>query len=232
MSEEKPQGLTGAVTELDKRKEFTTKDLAELEDFKSQGLPEIASIAPEVLKKIMEFYLEGRTFREISITLKVKRVAVMFLSQRFNWWDLRKDYIEEMQNQITQRVIDSKLSSQTFLLKLVHNWERRMTKRIDEYQRSGEEPMGGVIDFKEVDKYLKTVEVLHKITSENYDKLRAPPSPIGLNVGDGVTVQKNGNTLTISPVARERTVAEMLRQVADAKRQEDEEKQKLKEEKT
>jgi antitoxin component of MazEF toxin-antitoxin module len=225
MSEEnKLPTVAGAMKDLEERKEFTKKDLEELEEYKSQGLPEIATLTPEVLKKIMEFYLEGRTYREISTTLRVKRVSVMYLAQRFNWWDLRRDYIEEMQNQITQRVIDSKLSSQTFLLKLVHNWERKMSKQIDSFQRSGEEPTSGVIDFKEVDKYLKTVEVLHKITADNANRLKAPQPSIGLNVGDGVTVEKNGNTLTISPAVKERTVAEMLKQIADAKRQEDEDR--------
>lgn len=225
MSEEtKLPTLNGVMNELAVRKEFTKQDLIELEEYKAQGLPDIATATPEILKKVMELYLEGRTYREISMTLKVKRAMVMYLAQRFDWWSIRRNYLEEMQNQITQRVIDSKLSSQTFLLKLIHNWERKMGKQIDAFVRSGEEPKGGVIDFKEVDKYLKTVEVLHKLTSDTSGKLRQPA--IGLNVGDGVTISKDGNTMVISPASKERTVAEMLKQIADAKRQEDEEKLK------
>jgi hypothetical protein len=212
--------LQKVVTDVSKRTEFTEKDLEDLEQYKAEGAPGIHAIPHEVLTKCMELYLEGRSFREISVTLLLKRIQIMYLAQRFNWWDIRQNYIEELQNQIAQRVVDSKLSSQTFMLKLIHNWERRMSKKIDEYQRTNVEPEGGVVDFKEVDKYLKTVEVLHKITAENTGRLNVPASPIGLNVGDGITIEKNGNQLNISPKTKERSVAEMLKAIADAKRQE------------
>lgn len=221
--EGKQPSVVGAMADIEVRKEFNERDLKELEEYKAEGMPDLAGTPPETLKKIMELYLEGRTYREISQTLRVRRAMVMYLAQRFDWWSLRMNYLEEMQAQITRRVIDSKLSSQTFLLKLIHNWESKMSKRIDEYQRTGMEPKAGVIDFKEVDKYLKTVDVLHKLTSDNSERLKNPAPAIGLNVGDGVTISKDGNTMTISPTVKDRTVGEMLKQIAEAKRQADQE---------
>jgi hypothetical protein len=112
--------------------------------------------------------------------------------------------------------------NQDFLLQLVHVWRKRIGKKINKYFATDDESIIDSLDLKEIDKYLKTVEALQKMTS---DGTQAPPkSPaVGINLGDGVTVTRKGeNEVEITP--KQRHIGDMLKQFADSKRKKDEDK--------
>jgi len=223
MSDENKSNLPATSDALiDQRTtDLTENDLKQIQEYIDEGLPGIGEVPPEVLKKIMDYYLDGKTYREISNLLKVKKVVIMYMSKRFDWFMMRREYIDEIQSTITNRVIESRLESQVFLLKLVHVWEKKIGKSLDKYLKTGEEPKDGIVDQKEVGQYLKTIEVLQKLTIDSANKLKKPVnqgvSPIGLNVGDGVTIERDGNQMVITPKAK--TVSEMLSQVVTMKRE-------------
>lgn len=195
-------------------------DQAKIDAFKEEGLPGLYSLSEQQVEKIMELYLDGKPYIQISRMMKVEKRIIMYMSQRFNWFQTRKDYNEEIELSMRQRMVDAKLASQDFLLDLKKLYEKKIGKRVSSYLVTGDESHAAAIDPKEVSLFLKIIDNL-----ENAPKIktgRSEVSPVSLGLGDGVTITKNSdNSVDITP--KQKSVGEMLKQFADAQREQEKE---------
>lgn len=215
MSENKLPAMPGD-TEVEVKEpttDITAPDLAKLQKYADEGLPGLATLKESDLQRILELYLSGKTYHQISRIMRLERPMILYLSHRFNWYPLRKEVLSEMENNIRGRVIEAKVASQDFLLQLTHAWQKKIGDKVEQYLRTGDVAHANAIDLKEVDKYLKTVEMLLKISdakppSGGSSAEKAPT--VGLNLGDGVTVKKVGdNEVEITPKAAKSLVSQM-----------------------
>lgn len=213
------------VPALEPLTDFTDKDLAAIEKYVEAGLPGIAKLDELKLAGSMDLYLQGKTYRQISMTMGVEKSLVLYLSKKFNWFELRRDYLSDLELSIRGRLIEAKVINQDFLLQLQQMWQKKIGSHITNYLRTNDEAHANKIDLKEVDKYLKTVEMLQRLSAD--PKADAKPL-IGLNMGDGVTVTKTGdNSVEITP--KQKAIGDVLQQFADAKRKEEQEAREAKE---
>lgn len=199
-----------------------TTDISELDQVKintyvAAGLPGLYELKDESVTRMMDLYLAGKPYSQISRILKVDTALVMFMSQKFNWFIARREYLFELEATIRNRLLESKVISQDFLLQLTHLYQKKIGKKVSSYLSTDDESHANAIDGKDVDKVLKIMDMLHKISSEA--AVGKPTAPaVGLNLGEGVTVTKNEDgSVEITP--KQKTVSEMLKQFADARRE-------------
>lgn len=194
-------------------------DLEKVRAFREEGMPGVYNLEESQIARMMDLYLDGKPYSQISRITRISKTTIMFLSDKFNWFALRQDYLIELEANMRNRVIESKLVSQDFLLQLSHAWQKKIGKNITQFLATGDEKYANEIDLKEVDKYLKTIEILHKISSENAAGKNKTPA-VGLNLGDGVTItKKDDNSVEITP--KQNTVGALLKQYADSRRDEE-----------
>lgn len=194
-------------------------DLEKVRVFREEGMPGVYNLEESQIARMMDLYLDGKPYSQISRITRISKTTIMFLSDKFNWFALRQDYLVELEANMRNRVIESKLVSQDFLLQLSHAWQKKIGKNITQFLATGDEKYANEIDLKEVDKYLKTIEILHKISSENAAGKNKTPA-VGLNLGDGVTItKKDDNSVEITP--KQKTVGDLLKQYADSRRDEE-----------
>lgn len=194
-------------------------DLEKVRAFREEGMPGLYKLEESQIARMMDLYLDGKPYSQISRITRISKTTIMFLSDKFNWFALRQDYLVELEANMRNRVIESKLVSQDFLLQLSHAWQKKIGKNITQFLATGDEKYANEIDLKEVDKYLKTIEILHKISSENAAGKNKTPA-VGLNLGDGVTItKKDDNSVEITP--KQKTVGDLLKQYADSRRDEE-----------
>jgi len=199
--------------------DFTEKDMQNIQEYIAAGLPDIATVDGEIMARMMDLYLSGKTYRQIAMTVSVNKRIVLYLSHKFNWFALRMDYIKDLEESIRGRTLEAKLVNQDFLLQLIHMWQKKIGNKITKYLATDNEQFANDIDLKEVDKYLKTVEMLHKLGSEKGSSAGGTPA-VGLNLGDGVTIERKGdNTVEITP--KSKAIGDMLKQFADSRREEE-----------
>jgi hypothetical protein len=91
---------------------------------------------------------------------------------------------------------------------------------MNRYFLTDDQNVANSLDMKALDRYLKTVEMLYKLDG---DRNKSKTPSVGLNLGDGgVTVTRLGNnTVEITPKNKEKTVAEMLQELADHRREQE-----------
>lgn len=200
--------------------DLSPRDMETIQKFIEDGLPGVARLDGPTLAKMLDLYLDGQTYRQISQIIRMPRELIIYASNRFKWFDLRQDYISELEFNMRHRTIESRLASQDTLLRLTQFWQKKFGKRITHYLETGNDEIANTIDPKEISIYIKTVDILHRLNEEGGTPRMPSASPIGLNLGDGVTIRKNDdNSVEITP--KQKSIGEMLKQYADERREQE-----------
>ncbi len=205
--------------------DMTPVDLKRIEQFEANGKMGLATVTTVEMERMMQLYLGGKTYTQISQIMRCQKDTVLYLAKKFNWYAMRMEYLADLEKNLSKRMIEAKLSSKNFLLELISVWEKKIGRKLEGYLRSDNEAIASEIDLKEVDKYLKTVEMLHKISGDVRTIQEKAPM-IGLHLGEGVTVQRDGDKIDISP--KESAIKSKLKEWADFRRMEDEKTAKSK----
>jgi hypothetical protein len=198
--------------------DFSQKDLNEIMKYKEEGMPDIYSIDDKRMSMMMDMYLSGRNYRQISMTMSTKKIMIMYLAHRFNWFQLRKEYMEDMEANIRARKVEAAIQGQDFMLQLQAMWQKKIGTNVAKYLATNNEEFANNIDLKEVDKLIKVIEMLHKPESSRGSGNGNPA--VGLNLGEGVTIVKNNdNSVEITP--KTKVIGNALKQLADFRRQQE-----------
>jgi hypothetical protein len=199
--------------------DLSPADLKKVHEFKAEGMPGLARLGESDFHRIAELYMNGMTYWQIATTLQISRVLVMHLSHTYNWYAAKQEYMHELQEKIKGRVIDSKLASQDFMLLLIQAYQKRLGGQLRRYLATDDASHANGIDLKEIDKVLKAIEILQSLSSDGKTSSGKTPA-VGLNLGDGVTIERSGdNKVTITP-AIDKHLGSMLKKFADQRRAE------------
>lgn len=198
--------------------DLTPKDLEVVNGYIAAGLPDVTRLDEIKLARVLDMYLSGRTYLQIAMTMQVPKQIVLYLSHKFNWFQVRQEYLVDLDANAKQRVMEAKLMNQDMLMQLQQMWRKKIGDKITKYLATGNEDFANSVDLKEVDKYLKSVEMLHRLGSDRAPGQQNPT--VGLNLGDGVTITKKGdNEVEITP--KNKAIGDMLKQFADFRREEE-----------
>lgn len=199
--------------------DFTMKDLELIEKFKEDGMLGLHTLKDTDCERCMSLYLDGKTYRQIAQVTKINKNVILFLAHKFKWFELRREYLEELQAVLKDKVIESKLLDQEFLLHLSLAYKKKIGKNIDQYLRTDNPDFVDKIDTKDIGMYLKILELTQKLNIENLGNPNDKPL-IGLNgMGEGMTITKTGaNTVEITPKS---PFSSKLKQFADLKREQE-----------
>lgn len=209
-------------------------DLSELEldkirSYMEAGLPGIGDINNTQLHRMIELYMSGSTYTQIAHTMEVKRVVVTYLAHINHWYLTKREGLNEIQEKIKLRVLDSKLRNQEFRLLLIQAWQKKIGKSLTKYLSTNDEEHINEIDLKEVAQLMKAMEWADSLDdSGSKDKGGSKPGAgVHINIGAGASIEKTGdNKLNITP--KEPSIGDMLASIANTQRAE----QKLKEDLT
>lgn len=205
-------------------------DLSELEldkirSYMEGGLPGIGDINSSQLHRMVDLYMSGSTYSQIAHTLEIKRIIVIYLAHINQWYLAKREGLNEIQEKIISRVLDSKLRNQEFRLLLIQAWQKKIGKQLTKYLSTNDEEHMDGVDLKEVAQLMKAMEWADSLDdsgSKGNGKGNGPA--VSINIGAGASIEKTGaNKLNITP--KEPSIGDMLANIANTQRAE----QRLKE---
>jgi len=201
--------------------DYTMKDLEQIQKFKDDGLLGLHAITDVDCERSMALYMDGKTYRQIASILKINKTVILFLSHKFKWFEMRRDYLDELHATMKDKITESKLQSQEFLLNLVSAYQKKISRNINNYLRTDNEEFTDRIDNKDIGTVLKIMELLHKLDHETMG-MPGDKSLVGLNgLGEGVTITKTGsNSVEITPKS---PFSSKLKEFAELKRAQEKE---------
>jgi hypothetical protein len=215
-------GYNNTITVLNNGKEtdITPKELEAVAKFKEDGMPGLFTVAQNEVTyvKALDLYMSGKTYHEISKIVNVKKDIILFLGHKYEWYNTKMEHLSILDANIKERIIQADLMNQDFVLQIQQFFLKKIGRKMTRFMASGDDEAASAVDKKDLEMYMKSVALLREITTEKIPTGSRPT--VGLNLGDGVTVRKVGeNEVQITP--RNKTVGEMLRDLADIKRTEE-----------
>lgn len=191
------------------------RDAQVLQTYIEAGLPNIATIDESKAAQIFDLYLNGKTYTQISNITRVPKGIILYLSQKLEWFHKRQEYVDELKANIKHRVMEVRLMSQDMLIQMAQMFHKKFGTKMNRYMLTGNEDFTKEINLKEIDRYLKIMELLQKSI-----EAPQPKSPmVNVNIGEGATLTKRSDN-TIEVTAKQKAVGEMLKQYADMRREE------------
>jgi hypothetical protein len=191
------------------------KDADDLKVFKEAGMPDIGSASQEDTMRMFELYLSGKSYGQISGIMRTKREIVLYLSERYVWYDKRREQDRDLEAHMKNRIFKVGLRSQDVMIQFLENCNRKFMRMLNS-QAAGNNDAANQINLKEYETYLKTQALLQKSI-----EAPTPKGPlVGINVGDGATVTRTGeNTIEVTP--KQKAMGNMLKELADQRRAEE-----------
>jgi hypothetical protein len=191
------------------------KDEETLQQYMEAGMPDIGVVDEAQLTRMYDLYLHGKSYNAISGVMRIPKPVVLYLSHKLKWFENREQHFRELEVHIHKRVLEAKVLSQDFLLTMLHSMHKKMGSRLNRYLASDNEEFSNQINLKELDRYLKIVEMLQKSIAIPHESKPL----IGINLGNGATVTRNSeNEIEITP--KEKSMDGMLKHFADMRRNE------------
>lgn len=181
--------------------DFTQKDLELIAKFEEDGRVGLATVTDVDAHRMMQLYLDGKNYRDISILLKRDKATILYLSKKLDWPAMRKEFLQNLVNTMQDKIIEAKIQQQSFLLHLSLAYQKKIGRNVDDFLRTDNAANFNMFDSKDISSYLKIVETLHKMNSANFGKEleKAPLVGIG-GMSEGMTIKKTGeNTIEITP---------------------------------
>lgn len=196
--------------------DMTQSEMDKVAGYKSEGLPGIVDITNNELYRMYDLYLSGSTYTQIANTLKIKKVMILYLAHHNKWFESKQEFINELQEKIKARVIETKLRTSEFMLLTVQAYQKRISNKFTRYLATNDDKHMDEVDLKELAQLMKAIEIVNELDNTGKDSRGKSPA-VGLNLGNGVTVEREGdNKITITP--KEPSIGETLKQYAEEKK--------------
>lgn len=201
--------------------DLTPSELNKVQIYKQNGLPGVTEVTDAMMHRMLDLYLTGSTYSQISQMLNVKKTTILYLAHVGQWYVTKKDYINEAQENMKGRVFNAKLRNQEFMLLLVQAWQKKIGHKLTKYLATNDDEHMNEIDLKEVAQLMKAIDMVNNLDNTGKDAKGKTPL-IGLNPGNGVVIQKTGeNSVSITP--KDDTIGDMLEKYANDRREQEKE---------
>lgn len=197
--------------------DLTESEFVKVQKYKEDGLPGIKEVTDADLHKMLDLYLTGSTYTQISNILGIKKITILYFAHSAGWYLMKKEFLNEVQEKTRTRVADAKIRNKEFMLTLIQVWQKRIGGKLTRYLQTNDPEHVDDIDLKEVAQLMKAIEMVNELDGSGKDSKGKTPA-VGLNVGNGVTIEKTGeHSISITP--KETSVGEMLEQYANERRE-------------
>lgn len=219
MSNQEEAKNTITVLDSGKETDITPQELDIVRKYQDNGLPGIRQVSDAQMSRALDLYLSGKTYFEISKTVNIKKEIVLYLAYKFNWYHTKIDQLEILDSSLKERILHAKLMNQDFLLQIQQFFLSKIGKKMSKFMATGDEEIAAQLNKKDLEYYFKAVDLLDKITTAKVPTSKSPT--VGLNMGDQeINIKKvSEHEVVITP--KQKTTAEMLKELADLKRKED-----------
>lgn len=203
--------------------DMSQNDLAAIAAYVEEGTPGLERLDSVTLKIMTEAYLGGMSYRQISSISRLKKPVVLYIAQRFGWYEARRDYLDELGLTIRDRLLDAKIESKDFMMQISQFYKKKIGMHMQKFYETGNEDFAHKVSGKDVDQYRKAVELLHKLNDEGKNPATGRAPAVGLNLGHGVTVERHEDgSVEITP--KEKAVGGVLAKLANFRREEESKK--------
>lgn len=155
--------------------------------FKENGMPGIMKVTEEQMVKIKEMYLNGASYTSIAASFRIRKVLILFLSEKGNWLQERAERAQETIKMIEEVVPYIQNDNVIFLAEVSEFFKTYYRKKISEYNTSGNDEIVRTTSLAGLEKYLRVFKLLQEAVGKGDDGSSKNPA-VHVHVGEGSNV--------------------------------------------
>lgn len=152
--------------------DFLPEEQELFKKFRNDGMPGISSVSYEMEKRMESMYMEGYTYKAISLETRQKKAYVLTLAYKNRWHTQRSEKMGAMADSIYKRRDIFKSENEHFLINFCDTIKGYYSDKMKEFKDTRDPSILDSIDPKLINLYLKCLETLS--VTEEADKNNEP----------------------------------------------------------
>lgn len=192
--------MSDIVVKPDFQMDMTIEEREKLAAYIEAGIPGISKVSEDQIMQAFNLYMSGRGYEEIARSLGITLKQVLFLSNKYGWFEKKSKHLEALMNKVGNKMRSAKIEGMSFILDLLTFYHRNQGASIEEFLKTNDPEAAKKVDLRNLSNYFKTVDALHKMANtpdmwREADKIAQNPSPavnVNLNFGDA-TIEKSAD---------------------------------------
>jgi len=196
--------------------DFTNEEAERVNVYVQNGCIGLHDLVKDEAKvnSMFSLYMSGKTYAEISRITRTKKDIVLYMSAKMRWYKKRMEYLNEIQNKMTNKISETRVESLNFITNLINFHHKYYGDKIDKYLRTNDDSVVEDIDLKMLNHYFKSIEALEKVVNPANVKKGGSNTTININATDGAKVEQlDDNTVEITPG----TTGDLLKKLSELK---------------
>lgn len=198
--------------------DMSRSDIDSLSAYKQNGMPGLIRVKEEDIVKMRDMYVKGASYTSISKTFKVKKAIVLFLAQKEQWLKERQEIAEVNYKTIQEVLPYVQNDNIVFLIEASEFFKEYYRKKIQEYQRSGDDRIVQSTSLNALEKYLKCIKMIQDTVSDSEGGNKNPA--VHVHVGDNSTVNVSDSSKPTPEQSSQ--LSEVLKTLAAIRKQREE----------
>lgn len=147
--------------------DMSLKDMKSIEKYRENGCPGLVKITDADVVKVLNLYMSGLTYSEISRNLKIKKDIILYLSHRNNWFQKRLDKIEDISHSLLDKIAQSKKETANTLALANTTLSKYVSEKLQNYIATGDPKFIEDMDDKVLSSLIKSNEALDRLLKGN-----------------------------------------------------------------
>lgn len=200
MSKEEPKDIEVAnPSEI--MTDMSLQEEKELNKFIQADMPGLNSVSDDKIAESFSMYMKGKSYTELTRSLKIKKPVLLFISQRDKWYEKKTEYLEAIQSNITDKLLQTKVESANFLTDVIGAYHKIMEDKIAEALAKGLKPTE-FMDPKELSTYFRAIDTLEKIIPRaGQDSERKSIFNLNIQGNAEVEASEDGKTVKVKSIS-------------------------------
>lgn len=182
--------------------DFTDEEVKRINTYVTNGCVGLETLVKDDHKvnNLFALYMSGKTYTEVSKISRVKKDMVLYMAAKMKWYEKRMEYLNDIQNNITKKITETKTESLNFIASLISMHHRYYGDAINDYLRTGDRTIVDGLDLKQLTQYFKSIEILEKILNPaNVNRGGGSNTTVNINTPGGKVEQVDEKTIEITP---------------------------------
>lgn len=179
-------------------KDMTLEERESLQNYKENGLPGIGVADDSNQFQWLNLYMAGKTYTEISDIVSVKKDIILFIADKYKWYEKRVKHYEDLVNNLIEKTTRAKLEGASAVSSIISALNKYYANKFNKYLSTNDDTIIEGLDPKILVQYYKSLETLDKLMASAKPVNPAEPgttnpnSPIvNVNLGGNANLKQN-----------------------------------------
>ena len=145
--------------------DLNEEELAQVQEYKNNGLPMISKVTESDIFKWFELYMSGKQYNDIVEITNCEKVQLLYIAYRQDWCEKRQNYYNNIINGLSTKLTNLKLGSIDTVTTIVAALNKYYGNKFNRYLATNDNSIIDSLDTKLLSYFYKSIEAIERLTT-------------------------------------------------------------------